>query len=248
MCGRYATSRTPADLDAAFNARLADSTSSLEADYNVAPTKEAPLLIGRRGDGDALERELLAATWGLVPSWAKDRSIGSRLINARSETVAEKPAFRRAFASRRGIVPADGYYEWYVGPEHRPKQPKQPFFITSRDRSVLALAGLYEFWRADEEDDWLITFTILTTSAEDAEGRLHDRAPLLVHPEARDDWLRPAPRAGAELWEMLTPATPGALEAYPVSRAVNNVRNNGPELVDPLPLEPTDEDPPPLPG
>ena len=248
MCGRYATSRTPADLDAAFGARLADSAAALEADYNVAPTKTAPLVVGRGGKEAPLERELLAATWGLVPSWAKDRSIGSRLINARSETVAEKPAFRRAFASRRGIVPADGFYEWYAGPEHEPKQPKQPFFITSPDRSVLGLAGLYEFWRPAPEEDWLVTFTILTTSAEDTEGRLHDRAPLLVDPDARDAWLTPAPRDGTELWDMLTPATPGTLVAYPVSRAVNNVRNNGPELVEPLPLEPPEAAILPMPG
>ncbi|WP_374999874.1 SOS response-associated peptidase [Aeromicrobium sp. CTD01-1L150] len=238
MCGRYASTRTPADLEADFNLRLADSTARLEADYNVAPTDVAPLVIGRSSPDapSAVQRELLGATWGLVPSWAKDRSIGSKMINARSETVADKPAFRKAFARRRGLVPADGFYEWYAGPDHAPKQPKQPFFITAVDRSVLMLAGLYEFWRASADDEWLVTFTILTTSAEDAEGRLHDRAPLLVHPEAFDAWLEPAPRDGAELWEMVTPATPGPLEAYPVGRAVGNVANNGPELIEPIPL------------
>ncbi|MGJ9413812.1 SOS response-associated peptidase [Aeromicrobium sp. CF4.19] len=238
MCGRYATTRTPAELDDAFGLRLPDSTARLEADYNVAPTKLAPLVVGRTEDGaPGVQRELLAATWGLVPSWAKDPAIGSKMINARSETVAEKPAFRRAFASRRALVPADGYYEWYAGPQDAPKQPKQPFFITAPDRSVLALAGLYEFWRASPEQEWLITFTILTTSAEDAQGRLHDRAPMLVHADAVDAWLEPVRRPGEELREMLTPATPGPLTAYPVDRAVGNVRNNGPELIEPLPLQ-----------
>lgn len=247
MCGRYATTRSSQDLDDAFAARLADGAELPEADWNMAPTKQAPLVVGRRredaDEAEAPERELLSATWGLVPSWAKDRSIGNRLINARSETVAEKPSFRRAFARRRAIVPADGYYEWYAGAG--PKGPKQPFYITGRPeaeapggaREVLGLAGLYEFWRAAADDPWLVTFTILTTSAEGADGLLHDRAPLLVAPEVRDAWLSPVERPAAELLDLLQPATPGRLEAWPVSTQVNNVRNNGPELVEPLPAE-----------
>lgn len=247
MCGRYATTRTSSELDDAFAATLADGASLPEADWNVAPTKQAPLVVGRvRDDADEdapPRRELLAATWGLVPSWAKDRSIGNRMINARSETVAEKPAFRRAFERRRGIVPADGYYEWYAG--QGPKGPKQPFYITAPraadqadgTRDVLGLAGLYEFWRASADDDWLVTFTILTTSAEGDDGRLHDRAPLLVAPEVRDAWLSPVRRPAAELLDLLVPATPGRLEAWPVATTVNNVRHNGPELVEPLPAE-----------
>lgn len=244
MCGRYATTRTSTELDDAFAARLADGAELPDPDWNVAPTKQAPLVVGRRRD-DAEEsappeRELLAATWGLVPSWAKDRSIGNRMINARSETVAEKPAFKRAFARRRGIVPADGYYEWYAG--QGPKGPKQPFYITGArtdtdEREVLGLAGLYEFWRPSGDDPWLVTFTILTTSAEGDDGLLHDRAPLLVGPEVRDVWLSPVPRPAAELLDLLEPATPGRLEAWPVSTQVNNVRHNGPELVEPLPAE-----------
>lgn len=241
MCGRYATSRTPSDLARDFEARLSDAAASLEADYNVAPTATAPLVIGRTGEtapaGAPPGRELVAATWGLVPSWAKDRSIGNRMINARSETVAGKPAFRAAFATRRAVVPADGYYEWYAGREDdstSAKRPKQPFFITDPDRSGLALAGLYEFWRAAPDAEWLLTFTVLTTSAEDAEGRLHDRAPLLVPAAAVDEWLAPRPLDGAHWRDLLVPATPGRLVAYPVDRAVGNVRNNGPHLVEPV--------------
>ncbi len=244
MCGRYATTRTASDLEDAFAARLADGAAVPEPDWNVAPTKQAPLVVGRAPEGAddpqaQPRRELLPATWGLVPSWAKDRSIGNRMINARSETVAEKPAYRRAFARRRAVVPVDGYYEWYAG--QGPKGPKQPFYITARGdgpaaaRDVLGLAGLYEFWRASESDPWLVTFTILTTSAEGDDGILHDRAPLLVEPEVRDAWLAPAERPAAELLDLLVPATPGRLDAWPVSTQVNNVRHNGPELVEPLP-------------
>jgi putative SOS response-associated peptidase YedK len=243
MCGRYATTRTARDLDDAFEARLGDGVELPEADWNVAPTKTAPLVVGRRReDADesaAPRRELHAAVWGLVPSWARDRSIGNRMINARSETVAEKPAFRKAFATRRAVVPADGYYEWYAG--QGPKGPKQPFYITASERDgerdVLGLAGLYEFWRPSREDPWLLSFTILTTSAEGADGLLHDRAPLLVGPDVRDAWLAPVARPAEELLDLLVPATPGRLDAWPVSTQVNNVRHNGPELVEPLAAE-----------
>lgn len=238
MCGRYATSRTPSDLARDFEARLGDTVAGLEADYNVAPTDTAPIVLARvDADDGTTWREVVAARWGLVPSWAKDRSIGSRMINARSETVAEKPAFRKAFATRRAVVPADGYFEWYAGQEGgSSKQPKQPFFITDPDRSGLGLAGLYEFWRSAPEAEWLLTFTVLTTSAEDAEGRIHDRAPLLVPPAAMDEWLAPRALDGGHWRDLLPPATPGRLVAYPVDRAVGNVRNNGPHLVEPVAL------------
>lgn len=241
MCGRYATTRTQAALNAAFESDLGiHDEAGLEPDHNVAPTKLAPLVIGRRRDGaDAVSRELITAKWGLVPSWAKDPSIGNRMINARSETVAEKPSFRRAFAARRALVPADGFYEWYQprATAEVAKPPKQPFYLTSGAGDGLALAGLYEFWRASGESEWLITFTILTTSAEGADGRLHDRAPLLLEPSAFAQWLEPSAQPAEELLDLLTPATPGRLDAWPVSTAVNNVRNNGPELVRPLASE-----------
>ena len=246
MCGRYATTQTSASLNQAFEVDLANSFVELEAEYNMAPTKLAPLIIGRRPEeleSDAPpQRELMTARWGLIPSWAKDPSIGNRMINARSETAAEKPAFKKAFAKRRGLVPADGYYEWYAGGQpalagSKSKQPKQPFYITPKDRSVLAMAGLYEFWKESEDADWLITFTILTTSATDDLGHLHDRMPLLVQPDDVDAWLDPAPHPTDELLGLLVPAAPGLLDAWPVSKAVNNVRNNGPELVLPIPAE-----------
>ena len=165
------------------------------------------------------------------------------MINARMETVAEKPAFRKAFASRRCLVPADGYFEWYATSQTGPrgKPVKQPFFIRPREGGVLAMAGLYEIWRdhavADTDPGgWRWTCTIITTTAEDDLGRIHDRMPLMVEPDRWDAWLDPTHPAALDLLE---PALPGRLEAYPVGPLVNNVRNNGPELIAPLPLEET---------
>jgi putative SOS response-associated peptidase YedK len=154
------------------------------------------------------------------------------MINARSETVAEKPSFAKAFAKRRAIVPADGFFEWYPG------EKKQPFYITPKDGSVLAMAGLYEFWKSGPDAvGWLITFTILTTSAADDLGHLHERAPMMLVGSEIDAWLDPAPMTAADRLGLLVPAVPGRLDAWPVSTAVNNHRNNGPELIEPLALE-----------
>jgi putative SOS response-associated peptidase YedK len=179
-------------------------------------------------------RELHVARWGLVPFWAKDVSIGARLINARVETAHEKPAFRRAFALHRCLVPADGYYEWQATEDGG----KQPHFIRPADGGVLAMAGLYAVWRSpDAPGGRLLSCTVITTEATDDVGRIHDRMPMLVEPERWDNWLAPAGDS-AELRKLLVPAAPGLLDARPVSTLVNNVANNGPELLDPV--EPTD--------
>lgn len=240
MCGRYATTQTSATLNQAFEIDLARNIAQFEPDYNVAPTKQAPVVIGRRtDDGPGVQRELLTARWGLIPSWAKDPSIGSRMINARTETVAEKPSFKTAFAKRRALIPADGYFEWYTAPSTggAKKPTKHPFYITPKDGSILAMAGLYEFWKDRAADEWVISFTILTTSAEDALGHVHDRMPLFLEPETYDAWLDPTPQADAHVLDLLIPAAPGRLDAFAVSTAVNNVRNNGPELIVPIPAE-----------
>lgn len=232
MCGRYATTRTPDELADEFGAQLAEGLTSVEPDWNMAPTKPAPIVVERPAKGDVpAHREVLIAQWGLVPSWAKDPKIGSRLINARSETVAEKPAFAKAFAARRAVVPADGYYEWYPG------EKKQPFYITPKDHGILAMAGLFEFWRAGPDSPWLITFTVLTTSASDDLGHLHDRTPMMLVGHEIDAWLDPTPMSVDERLALLAPAVPGRLDAWPVSTEVNNHRNNGPQLIEPIPAE-----------
>lgn len=239
MCGRYASSRTSDDLAEEFEVVETRIAESLEPDYNVAPTKQVHAVVER---ADPAERQLRALTWGLVPSWAKDPSIGNRMINARMETVAEKPAYRKAFASRRALLPADGYFEWYPTSrtDARGKPVKQPFFIRPRDGGVLAMAGLYEIWRDptradDDPQRFRWTCTVLTTQAEDVLGHIHDRMPLMVERERWHAWLDPTTPGDTSL---LVPAAPGRLEAYPVSTAVGNVRNNGPQLVEPLPVEP----------
>jgi putative SOS response-associated peptidase YedK len=222
VCGRYASSRRSAEL--AETLQAADDTGgTVEPDFNVAPTKAVPAVVLAEG-----ARRLVVLRWGLLPSWATDRKLASRLINARVETVAEKPAFRAAFAARRCLIPADGYYEWQTV-EGR----KQPFFLHAEDGGLLVFAGLHERWRDPDSGEVVRTCTVLTTSAPDGLGHIHDRAPLLVGAGDRDRWLdpgQPDPRG------LLLPAVAGPLLATPVSTLVNSVRNNGPHLLDPIPI------------
>ena len=219
MCGRYALIVSGAELAELLRAAR---WSPWTARYNIAPTQLAPIL--RLGEDD--QRELVPARWGLIPSWAKDPAIGNRMINARIETAAQKPSFRRAWAKRRCMLPADGYYEWYAGQG----VPKQPFYIHRSDGASLAMAGLFEFWKDGE--DWLVSTAILTTSAPDALGQIHDRMPLLVPRENWAKWLDPQ---GPPADDIVVPAMATGLEAYPVSTEVNNVKHNGPQLLEPLP-------------
>ncbi|MGH3353470.1 MAG: SOS response-associated peptidase [Nocardioides sp.] len=243
MCGRYASSRQPDELAEEFEIDELRLQEPLTESYNVAPTNDVYAVLERppREEQPAGQRQLRSVRWGLVPSWAKDAKIGNRMINARMETVADKPAYRKAFAKRRCLLPADGYFEWYATEalDAKGKPRKQPYFITPKDGGVLAMAGLYELWpdpaKADEDPDrWLWSCTVITTDAEDSLGRIHDRMPLMVERDRWDQWLDPASPGDVEL---LTPAAPGRLEAFPVSTLVSNVRNNGRELIEPLPLE-----------
>jgi putative SOS response-associated peptidase YedK len=176
-----------------------------------------------------------------VPSWAKDTSGGARMINARSETVAVKPSFRAAFGKRRCLIPADGYYEWITE-----DKAKKPFYIYRTDGGILAFAGIYELWRNsqvpdDHEDAWYWSGSIITTQATDEIGRIHDRTPMVIAPDDWADWLDPANNEKGQLLAVMAPATasasprlPGGLASFPVSTAVNSVRNNGPSLIEPL--------------
>ncbi|QTE28774.1 SOS response-associated peptidase [Pengzhenrongella sicca] len=244
MCGRYASFREAQDLADEFAlASIADDVRLLPASWNVAPTDPIRIIVERPerladGSHGAIQRTLRAARWGLVPSWAKDRSIGAKMINARMETVLTKPAFRRAAASRRALVPADGYYEWLPPePGAGPRARKQPIYLHPGDGGSLALAGLYEFWTdpakaADDPSRWLVTATIITTTAVDEMGRVHDRQPVMLLPDRWDAWLDPA--VGAEEAAAQLASNAPRLELTPVSTAVNTVGTNGPELILPL--------------
>ena len=205
----------------------------------MAPTKKIFAVLERPAREDEPQaRELRVLRWGLVPSWAKEASIGSRMINARAETVAVKPAFRRAFAKRRCILPADGYYEWQAISDGGKKR-KQPYFIYRTDGEALAFAGIYELWRDDSLPDdheraWLWTAAIITTQATDDVGQIHDRMPMVITPEHWADWLDPANTEPGQIHAAMLPAMAGGLTSHPVSMAVNTVRNNGPELIKPL--------------
>lgn len=245
MCGRFGASWGVDDLVEEFELGRADVPEELlEPDYNVAPTKPVYAVVQRRRRGEPEDaepvRRLVTVRWGLVPFWAKDPKIGARMINARVETVAEKPAFREAFAKRRCLVPADGYFEWYAAENASGRRPaKQPFFIRRRGGGMLAMAGLYEFWRdpareRDDPDAWLASCTVLTTTAGDAVGAIHDRQPMFVEPAGYAAWLDPAAPDPPALRDLLVPSPGAGLEAYPVSKAVNDHRNSGAELIEPL--------------
>ncbi len=238
MCGRYASTKNPARLAAEFDAVDQTGEDAPEPDYNVAPTKPVIAVVTRHPrdddgtpDPDTTVRGLRVMRWGLVPHWAKQRSIGSKMINARSETAASKPAYRDAMVRRRCLLPADGWFEW-----RRDANGKQPFYITSGDGTSLAMAGLWSVWRdpaADAGPDAppLVTCAVLTR---DAVGRLtgiHDRMPVLLGPESWPAWLDPDREDVTDLLTTPDAAILDALELRPVSDAVNSVRNNGPELV-----------------
>jgi putative SOS response-associated peptidase YedK len=228
MCGRYALSLAGEDLEEYFE--IDEVAGPLPGpDYNIAPTDPVPAVFERERDGGT-RRMLAGVRWGLVPSWSKDASGAARLINARMETVAEKPAFRRAFASRRCLLPADGYYEWYPVTLDSGKPGKQPYFIRPAGGELFVMAGLYEFWKAPD-GSWLTTATVITTSAADEVGQLHDRMPLAVTREHWDAWLDPG-FTGDALGLLTVPAP--SLRFYPVSMAVNKVANDGPELIVPV--------------
>jgi putative SOS response-associated peptidase YedK len=246
VCGRYAASKNPDELVEEFEVDQPPA-EVLQADYNIAPTRKVYAVLERepKTDGETASVEpvrlLKVVRWGLVPSWAKDISIGAKLNNARSETAAEKPSFKRALARRRCLVPADGYYEWYTSEAKGPgaKPSKQPFYIHPADGSTMAMAGLYELWRNPEKADddpeaWLWSMCVLTTSATDEFGHIHDRMPMTVRRNEWAAWLDPSLTDLGVAQGLLHPLADLGLEAYPVAPAVNSVRNNGPELLTPL--------------
>lgn len=244
MCGRYVSATTPDQVAAYFGADVLGESlveSSEDPNWNVAPTQQVKVV---REDADA-HRRVEAYRWGLIPFWAKDERVGARMINARSETVAEKNAFRRALVKRRCIIPVDGFYEWQKlpdtseagGPKTKKsgKPPKQPWYIRPADDSLFAFAGLYEVWRGPGGDaPPLYSCTILTGSPNDKMATIHDRMPVMLPSASWDRWLDPDLTDADEITTMFTVAPSELLHLVPVSTAVNRVANNVPELIDPV--------------
>lgn len=218
MCGRFAF-YSPAEATAALFG--ASGTLDLEPRYNVAPTQYVASI---RNAVTGEDRELVLLRWGLVPFWAKDPGIGNRMINARAETVAEKPAYRNAFKQRRCLVLADGFYEW-----HKEGAAKTPYFISRASDEPFAFAGLWEHWRSKESDDVIESATLITAEANDFMSRLHHRMPVIMEPATAERWL-----AGEDgIIDYAIEHTP-RLRAWPVDRRVNSPRNEGEELIAPV--------------
>jgi putative SOS response-associated peptidase YedK len=215
MCGRFAF-YSPSEATAALFG--VETSTEVEPRYNIAPTQFIAAI--RHDDDNAPELAMLR--WGLVPFWAKDPSIGNRMINARSETVAEKPSFRDAYRKRRCLILADGFYEW-----RKEADAKTPYFISQKDGTPFAFAGLWESWSSKETDETLQTTAIITAAASDMMAELHHRMPVVIDPGAAGRWLDGDPDLLAEAID-----SPPSFRAWPVDRRVNNARNEGADLVE----------------
>lgn len=218
MCGRYTLASPTERLAEEFGVDA--SSIELAPNYNVAPTQKVAAVLEEGG-----QRRLEVLRWGLIPPWADDPGIGSRMINARSETAPGKPSFRRAFRERRCLIPADGFYEW-----QRTNGAKQPYYIHMEDGRPFAFAGLWESWSKGEGE--IRTCTILTTGANALVGEVHDRMPVILAHDAYDVWLDPASERD-ELTGLLASYPEDEMEAYPVSRFVNSPSNNDPRCIEP---------------
>ena len=235
MCGRFVSSSSPDKIADYFGATF--EGEALPANYNVAPTNDIyGVTMGPDG-----EPRLQLFHWGLIPSWAKDEKIGAKMINARAETLAEKPAYKHIFTKQRIIVPMDGFYEWREGSASGQltkagKPVKQPMYVHRLDGEPLAVAGLWSAWRPKEgpaDAPWLHSCTIVTTQANATMTPVHDRMPAILPRSAWREWLDPANRDADALRGLLIPAPDDLLTMHPVSTAVNNVRSKGAELLDP---------------
>ena len=214
MCGRFAF-YSPSEATAALFG--ASGSLHIKPRYNIAPTQDIAAICLDTDGG----RELKSLRWGLVPSWAKDPSIGNRMINARAETVAEKPSFRAAYRKRRCLVLADGFYEW-----HTEGTGKTPYFISLGDGSPFAFAGLWEHWQNKDSDQTLFSATLITAAANEFMSALHHRMPIVLDPARADAWLA----GGDDTIQNAAQEAPG-LKAWPVGREVNNPRNEGVNLI-----------------
>jgi putative SOS response-associated peptidase YedK len=223
MCGRYSQTRSLADLKSRFQCRSA--LAELSRRFNLAPSQPAAVVVA---DGD---RVLDLYRWGLIPSWAKDPKIGYKMINARAETVAEKPSYRRPFQRQRCLVPADGFYEWRIDPTKPPKAARTPMRIVLKSNEPFAFAGLWDHWK-DAEGRETRSFTILTTAANDLVASIHDRMPVILQPQDEAPWLDPSSDPDT-LLKLLKPYPSEAMTTYQVSQLVNSPRNDSPDCLVP---------------
>ena len=222
MCGRFALYSDPFALAKRFQA---EALPALRPRYNVAPTQNIPIVRAEEG-----KRRFALARWGLIPHWAKDTKIGYHTINARAETVAEKPAFRNAFKRRRCLIPADGFYEWQAIPGSK---VKQPWFIVLRDREPMAFAGLWEQWRSPEGEE-LESCSIIVTDANELMQPIHERMPVILAPGDWNAWLETDNKDAGGLQNLLKPYSAEDMAAWPVSMKVNSPRNDVEECVEAL--------------
>jgi len=222
MCGRYTLTTPVETLAEEFD--LTGPLPEVPPSYNVTPTEQVVAVIA--GDGG---RRLEMLKWGLIPSWADDPEIGSRMINARSETAPEKPSFRRAFRERRCLIPADGFYEW-----QRTDNGKQPFYFRMKGERPFAFAGLWESWKGSGSE--IRSCTILTTEANGLVGEVHPRMPVILAPEDYGLWLDPDVREAEPLLPLLNPYPDDVMEAYPVTRFVNSPSNDDQRCIEPVTL------------
>ena len=225
MCGRFTLYHSPEEVAERFEASIdPGSGQEMEARYNVAPT-QAVSVVTQNGT-----RHLESYHWGLIPSWAKDPAIGSKMINARAETLTEKPSFRTALARRRCLIPADGFYEWQAPGEG--SKAKTPMFLHRRDSGLFAFAGLWDEWHAPDGSP-LRSCTIITTTPNAVAAPIHNRMPVILRPEDEGFWLDHAVTDARALLSLLVPCPAADMEAYPVSRRVNVPTEDGPDLVAP---------------
>ncbi len=220
MCGRYVLTADGQVIQTAFD--LTSAPGEVIPRFNIAPSQPIAVITNEN------PQELTYHRWGLIPSWAKDISIGNKLINARSETIDEKPSFRSAFKRRRCLIPADGFFEW----QKRDKQ-KVPMFIHMKDESVFAFAGLWEVWYSPDGDE-IRTATILTTEPNDLMAEIHNRMPVILPPDAYETWLAEGEQPAEKLKALLKPFDPDPMMAYAVSTFVNRPTNDTPETIDPV--------------
>lgn len=219
MCGRFSLTRVDV-IEKFFGVSTSEISSELKPRYNIAPSQTSPVILEESND------KLSIAKWGLIPHWAKDPSIGNKMINARAEGIDEKPAFRKPFASQRCLVLADGFYEWKkVG------NSKIPFRIERKDKELFAFAGLYDKWR-ESENKIITTFIIITTKPNKTLEKIHDRMPVILLPDQQKKWLNKYNDNNKDnLFELLKPSPDDILNSYAISNIINSPSNDSPEVI-----------------